>query len=94
MKSIHLILICSAAIVLVGIAAFADDSESAKSPAAKAPAKFTNSTPTPSQWELPSTHRLFVSKKIHEIVTKKSGPESADGMKDYEEVAPKANQAK
>ena len=63
MKSIHLIFPSTAAIVLVGIAALADDSKSEESPAEKAPAKFTNSTPTPAQWDLPSTHRLFVSKK-------------------------------
>ena len=71
MKSIHLIFPSTAAIVLVGIAALADDSKSEESPAEKAPAKFTNSTPTPAQWDLPSTHRLFVSKKIHELVVKK-----------------------
>ena len=94
MKSIHLILTSTAAIVLVGIAALADDSKSEESPAAKAPAKFTNSTPTPAQWDLPSTHRLFVSKKIHEVVTTKGGPSSSPEMKDYEEVAPRANEAK
>ena len=94
MKSIHLIFPSTAAIVLVGIAALADDSKSEESPAAKAPAKFTNSTPTPAQWDLPSTHRLFVSKKIHEVVTTKGGPSSSPEMKDYEEVAPRANEAK
>ncbi len=94
MKRIHLILPSTAAIALAGIAALADDSKSKESPAAKAPAKFTNSTPTPAQWDLPSTHRFFVSKQIHELVTKKAGSGSSPEMKDYEEVAPRANDAK
>jgi len=94
MKRIHLILPSTAAIALAGIAALADDSNSKESPAAKAPAKFTNSTPTPAQWDLPSTHRFFVSEQIHELVTKKAGSGSSPEMKDYEEVAPRANDAK
>ncbi len=94
MKRIHLILPSTAAIALAGIAALADDSNSKEPPAAKAPAKFTNSTPTPAQWDLPSTHRFFVSEQIHELVTKKAGSGSSPEMKDYEEVAPRANDAK
>ena len=94
MKRIHLILPSTAAIALAGIAALADDSNSKEPPAAKAPAKFTNSTPTPAQWDLPSTHRFFVSEQIHELVTKKAGSGNSPEMKDYEEVAPRANDAK
>ena len=94
MKRIHLILPSTAAIALAGIAALADDSNSKESPAAKAPAKFTNSTPTPAQWDLPSTHRFFVSEQIHELVTKNAGSGTSPEMKDYEEVAPRANDAK
>jgi formylglycine-generating enzyme required for sulfatase activity len=94
MKSIPLILTSTAAIALVGIAALADDSNSEKASALKAPAKFTNSTPTPSEWALPSTNRLFVSEQVHAFVLKKGGPGSEAEMKDYEEVAPRANQAK
>ncbi len=94
MKRIPLILTSAAAVTLVGIAALADDSNPDKAPTLKAPAKFTNSTPTPSEWALPSANRLFVSKQVHEVVLKKGGPGTEAEMKDYEEIAPRANQAK
>ena len=94
MKSIPLILTSAAAVTLVGIAALADDSNAEKAPSLKAPAKFTNSTPTPSEWALPSANRLFVSKQVHEVVLKKGGPGIEAEMKDYEEIAPRAKQAK
>ncbi len=41
------------------------DNESAALPVVKAPAQFTNTTPTPSGYQLPSMNRMFVSKNIH-----------------------------
>ncbi|MEO1835163.1 MAG: formylglycine-generating enzyme family protein [Akkermansiaceae bacterium] len=67
------------------------DNESAALPVVKAPAQFTNTTPTPSGYQLPSMNRMFVSKNIHEIVAQKGGGSALGKMKDYDEVAPRAN---
>ncbi len=68
--------------------------QDAATPVFKAPAKFTNSTPTPAEHQLPSMDRMFVTRKIHEAAAKKGGPASETEMKDYEEVVPRAKNAK
>ena len=84
----------SSALVLTALAEEpVADTEAAKAPVIKAPAKFTNSTPTPSQWSLPSADRLFVSKKIHELVVQKGGPATEGEMESYDEVVPRAEKA-
>ncbi|MFP6858481.1 MAG: formylglycine-generating enzyme family protein [Roseibacillus sp.] len=70
------------------------DKDAATVPAMKAPAKFTNTTPTPAQYQLPSMNRMFVSQNIHDIVAKKGGPSAAGEMKDYDETVPRADGAK
>ncbi len=63
-------------------------------PPAKAPARFANTTPTPVAYPLPSMNRMFVSKKIHAAVAAKGGSSAPGEMKDYEEVVPRAGNAK
>ena len=94
MNRFHQILMTGVAPCLGALSALAEEPAAEKQPVVKAPAKFTNSTPTPSQWNLPSMNRMFVSKKVHEVVTKKGGPSAPEAMKDYEEVAPRADKAK
>ncbi|MEE3178115.1 MAG: hypothetical protein VX317_00415, partial [Verrucomicrobiota bacterium] len=71
MKRLHQILLTGVAPFLGAFSGCAEEPAAEKQPMIKAPAKFTNSTPTPSQWNLPSMNRMFVSKKIHEVVAKK-----------------------
>lgn len=72
----------------------ADEKKEAPLPVVKAPAVFVSATPTPSQYALPSMNRLFLSKKIHNKVTKTGGPSAEGEMKNYEEVVPRADKAK
>ena len=94
MNRFHQILMTGVAPFLGALSVLAEEPTAEKQPVVKAPAKFTNSTPTPSQWNLPSMNRMFVSKKVHEVVTKKGGPSAPEAMKDYEEVAPRTDKAK
>ena len=94
MKRLHQILMSGVAPFLGALPSLAEEPAAEKHPVVKAPAEFTSSTPTPSQWNLPSMDRMFVSKKVHEVVTKKGGPSALEAMKDYEEVAPRADKAK
>lgn len=59
----------------------------------KIPAKFLNSTPTPSDFPTPSPKRFFASKKLHEMVTKKGGPSSEADMKNYTDLIPRSKDA-
>ena len=82
MKRLHQILMSGVAPFLGALPSLAEEPAAEKHPVVKAPAEFTSSTPTPSQWNLPSMDRMFVSKKVHEVVTKKGGPSALEAMKD------------
>ncbi|MDP6208294.1 MAG: formylglycine-generating enzyme family protein, partial [Roseibacillus sp.] len=79
--------------LLVALPSLAEEPATGKQPVVKAPAKFTNSTPSPSQWNLPSMDRMFVSRKVHEVISKKGASSAPDALKDYEEVVARADKA-